>query len=158
MEQTNKHKKLLEFEVEAVVWVHINMDRFLAWKFGRLKSMVDGPFNIIEKIGENAYNLELLDIFDILLTSKVKDLRSYQGEDLRASLFSPPRGIYAGVSTTNIGNLILILKNSNSGGCETLKTPNLFLNPSIVSLVTILIWLFHYRKICSPSPSSSLFI
>ena len=32
------------------------------------------------------------------------------------------------------------MENSDSGGCETLETPNLFLNPSIVSLVTILIW------------------
>ena len=31
------------------------------------------------------------------------------------------------------------MKNSDLGGCETLGTPNLFLNPSIVSLVTILI-------------------
>ena len=54
--------------------------------------MVDGPFNIIQKIGENAYNLELPDISDILLTSNVKDLRSYQGEDLRASLFFPTMG------------------------------------------------------------------
>ena len=90
VEQINKHKKRLEFEVENVVWVHINMDRFVAWKFGRLKSMVDGPFDIIEKIGENAYNLELQDNSDILPTSDVKDLRSYQGEDLRASLFSQP--------------------------------------------------------------------
>ena len=32
------------------------------------------------------------------------------------------------------------MKNSNSGGCETLETPNLFLNPIIMSSVTILIW------------------
>ena len=44
------------------------------------------------------------------------------------------------VSTTNIMNLIFIMENSDSGGCETLETPNLFLNPTIVSLVTILIW------------------
>ena len=42
--------------------------------------MVDGPFNIMEKIGENAYNLELLGNFDILPIANVKNLRSYQGE------------------------------------------------------------------------------
>ena len=51
------------------------------------------------------------------------------------------QGIYdAGASTTHIGNLILIMKNSDSGGCETLETPNIFLFPSILSFVTILIW------------------
>ena len=43
----------------------------------------------------------------------------------------------AGASTTYIRNLILIMKNSYSGGYETLETPNMFLNPSILSLVTI---------------------
>ena len=32
------------------------------------------------------------------------------------------------------------MENPDSEGCETFETPNLFLNPSIVSLVTILIW------------------
>ena len=32
------------------------------------------------------------------------------------------------------------MENSDSGGYETLETPNKFLNPSISSLVTILIW------------------
>ena len=38
-----------------------------------------------------------------------------------------------------LGNLILIMEHSDSGGYETLETPNIFLNPSILSLVTILI-------------------
>ena len=45
-----------------------------------------------------------------------------------------------GASTTNIGNSIFIMENSNLEGCETLETPHLFLNPSIVSLVKILMW------------------
>ena len=49
-------------------------------------------------------------------------------------------GIDVGASTKYIGNLILIMENSDSGGCENLETPNMFLNPSILSLVTILIW------------------
>ena len=32
------------------------------------------------------------------------------------------------------------MKNSDSGVCETLETLNIFLFPSILSLVTILIW------------------
>ena len=48
-----------------LVWVHLNNDIFLAWKFGRLKSMVDCPFEIIVKRGENAYKLEMPDDYDI---------------------------------------------------------------------------------------------
>ena len=44
-----------------------------------------------------------------------------------------------GASTTYIGNSIF-MENLYSGGYETLETPNMFLNPSILGLVTILIW------------------
>ena len=82
----------------------------------------------------------MLDDYDTSPIFNVKYLRPYNGEDLRVSLFSQLWGIDAGASITNIGNLIFIMENLDSGGCETLETPNLFLNPSIVSLVTILIW------------------
>ena len=42
-------------------------------------------------------------------------------------------------STTNIRNSILIIENLASGGCETLETPNIFLFPSVLSFITILI-------------------
>ena len=51
---------------------------------------------------------------------------------------SPPLSsslLDVGASTTNIGNSIFIMENSDSGGFETLETPNIFLNPSILSLV-----------------------
>ena len=37
--------------------------------------------------------------------------------------------------TTYIGNSILIMENSDFGGCETLETPNIFLFPSVLSLL-----------------------
>ena len=45
-----------------------------------------------------------------------------------------------GASTTDIENSIFIMENYDSRGCETLETPNIFLNPSILILVTIFIW------------------
>ena len=49
--------------------------------------------------------------------------------------------------------------NSDSGGCETLETPNIFLFPSVLSFITILIRsCFYFRKIYSPSQSRSYFI
>ena len=46
----------------------------------------------------------------------------------------------AGASRRLIRNSILIIENSDSGGCETLETPNIFLFPSVLSFITILIW------------------
>ena len=42
--------------------------------------------------------------------------------------------------TTYIGNSILIMENSDLGGCETLETPNIFIFPSVLSFISILIW------------------
>ena len=32
------------------------------------------------------------------------------------------------------------MENSDSRGCETLETPNIFMFPSVLSFITILIW------------------
>ena len=58
MEQTNRRRKYVEFEVGDLVWVHLHKDRFPPGKFGKLKPRVDGLFKIIEKIEENAYKLQ----------------------------------------------------------------------------------------------------
>ena len=106
----------------------------------KLQARAHGPSRIINKIGENAYRLKLLDDYDTSPIFNVKDLRTYHGEDLRTSLFSQLWGIDAGAFTTNLENSILIMGNSDFGVCETLETPNTFLFPNILSLVTILIW------------------
>ena len=93
VEQENRHKKLVEFEVRDLVWIHLQNDRFPSSKFGKLKSRVDAPFNIIENIGDNAYKLELPVDYDISPIFNVKDLRPYHGEYLRASLFFELWGI-----------------------------------------------------------------
>ena len=53
----------------------------------KLRTRIDGPSKIIKEIIKNAYKLELPNEKNILLTFNVKDLRSYHGEDLRASPF-----------------------------------------------------------------------
>ena len=84
----------------------------MVWKFGRLKSMVDCSFKIIEKIGENDYKLELPNDYDISHTFNVKDFKPYHGEDLRVSLFSQLWGIDLGASSTNIENSPFIMEDS----------------------------------------------
>ena len=89
MEQAIMCRKLVEVEIGDLVSVYLCKDRFLPWKFGKLKLMVDDLFKIVEKVGENAYKLELLDDYDISPIFNVNDLRPYHNEDLRASIFLP---------------------------------------------------------------------
>ena len=58
-------------------------------KHSKLNTRARGLSRIINKIEENAYRLKLLDDYDTSPIFNVKDLRSYYGEDLRASLFFP---------------------------------------------------------------------
>ena len=48
VEQANRRRKYVEFEVGELVWVHLRKDRFPPGKFGKLKLRADGPFKIIE--------------------------------------------------------------------------------------------------------------
>ena len=129
--QTNEGYLRLVFDPGGWIWLHMRKEKFLMQRCFKLRARVDVPSKIIKKIGKNTYKVELPNYYNILPTFNVKDLRPYHGEDLRASLFSQLWGIYARASTTYIGNSILIMKNLDSGGCETLETPNMFLNPSI---------------------------
>ena len=42
---------------------------------------------------------------------------------------------HAGASTTYIGNSILVMENSYSGGCEILETPSIFIFLSSLSFL-----------------------
>ena len=64
-----------------------------------------------------------------------------------------------GASTTNLGDLILIMENSDSRVSETLEKPNIFIFPSVFESCHYFDFeLFYFRNICSPSQSSSCFI
>ena len=136
----NEGYQRLVFDPEGLIQLHMIKEKFLIQRCSMLRARVDGPSKIIKKIGKNAYKLELPDDNNILHTFNVKDLMPYHGEDWRSSLFL--LRIDAGASTTNNENSIFILENLNSGCFETLETPNIFLYPSILSLVSILIWSF----------------
>ena len=121
-------------DIGDLVWVHLRKDRFPPGKFGKLKPRVDDPFKIIEKIGENAYKLQLPDEYEISPMFNVKDLRAYHGEDLRVSLFSQLWGIDAGafINTPNIGNSALIIEELDWGGQDVLNTcENSFFGPHL---------------------------
>ena len=51
-----------------------------------------------------------------------------------------------GALTTYIGNSIFIMENSDSGGCETLETPNISLFPSVLQ-VKVKVPLFNLESL-----------
>ncbi|CAL9114768.1 unnamed protein product, partial [Musa textilis] len=53
----NKHRKRVEFNAGDLVWIHLRKKRFLSDKFRKLKPKADGPFNVLKRIGQNAYEI-----------------------------------------------------------------------------------------------------
>ena len=56
-EKANKHRKHMEFSPGDLVWLHLRKKRFHSRRKNKLMARSDGPFKIIERIGDNAYKL-----------------------------------------------------------------------------------------------------
>ncbi|KAL4340187.1 hypothetical protein GQ457_08G031790 [Hibiscus cannabinus] len=54
--RANKGKKRVTFDVGDWVWVHFRKERFPAQRRSKLLPCGDGPFQIVEKVNDNAYN------------------------------------------------------------------------------------------------------
>ena len=79
------------------MWIHLRKERFPQGKYGKLKPKVDRPFRVLEKVGENAYKIELPIDYGVSPTFSATDLSLYHGDehdsDLRTSLLLHPWGI-----------------------------------------------------------------
>ena len=59
--QSKQIRVVLEliFEPRDWVWVHMRKERFPAQRKYKLQPRGDGPFQVLEKINDNAYKLDL---------------------------------------------------------------------------------------------------
>ncbi|XP_033139178.1 uncharacterized protein LOC103841606 [Brassica rapa] len=55
----NRKRKEVIFEEGDLVWVHLRKERFPEERKSKLMPRVDGPFQILRKINDNAYQLDL---------------------------------------------------------------------------------------------------
>jgi len=53
-------KKHVVFQLDDWVWVHMCNERFPAHRKSKLQPRGDGSFQILEKINDNAYKVDLL--------------------------------------------------------------------------------------------------
>jgi hypothetical protein len=77
----DKGRKKLDFEPGDLVWLHLRKEQFSDLRKSKLMPRADGPFNVLEKINENAYKLDLSTDFGVCPTFNIVDLKPYLGED-----------------------------------------------------------------------------
>jgi len=75
--RANKHRKPLEFQPGDLVWLHFRKERFPSRRKNKLMARSDVPFEVLEKVGSNAYKLQLLGDMAVSATFKIGDLSPY---------------------------------------------------------------------------------
>ena len=75
--KANKYWKPATFKEGDLVRVHLRKEWFPSKRFSKLKPNADGPFRVLQWIGENAYKIELLGDYGVLATFNVSDLSPY---------------------------------------------------------------------------------
>ncbi|XP_062173559.1 uncharacterized protein LOC133879023 [Alnus glutinosa] len=83
--QANKGRRRVIFEPGNWVWVHMRKERFPAHRRTKLHPRGDGPFQILEKINDNAYKVDLPSEYNVSATFNVSDLSPYDAVHLRVS-------------------------------------------------------------------------
>ena len=53
--RANKHRKHLKFSPGDLVYLHLRKEKFPSRRKNKLMARGDGPFKIIEEVGDNAY-------------------------------------------------------------------------------------------------------
>ena len=86
--QANKGQKYVTFEPGDWVWVHFRKERFSEQRKSKLLPRGDGPFQVVEKINDNAYKLDLPGEYNVSTTFNVSDLSLFDaGTDSRMNPF-----------------------------------------------------------------------
>ena len=87
-QQANKGRKRVIFEPGDWVWLHMRKERFPEQRKSKLQPRGDGPFQVIRRINDNAYKLDLPGEYNVSATFNVTDLSPFDADhDLRAKSF-----------------------------------------------------------------------
>ncbi|XP_027362465.1 uncharacterized protein LOC113870066 [Abrus precatorius] len=77
----NKRRCEVSLDIGDWVWLHLKKERFPSQRKSKLSSRGDGPFQIVEKINNNAYKLDLSSEYGVIATCNICDLCPYFADD-----------------------------------------------------------------------------
>nr|XP_027088637.1 uncharacterized protein LOC113709988 [Coffea arabica] len=81
VKQANKGRQKLILEPGDWVWLHMRKERFPEQRRNKLQPRGDGPFQVLERINDNAYKLDLPGEYGISATFNVSDLAPFDADD-----------------------------------------------------------------------------
>jgi len=79
--QANKHRRKVVFQPGDLVWIHLRKERFPTKRKTKLMPRADGPFEVLERINDNAYKVNLPGEYGVSATFNVADLSPYLEDD-----------------------------------------------------------------------------
>ena len=82
----NKGRKKVVFEPGDWVCVHMRKERFPMQRKSKLQPRGDGPFQVLERIGDNAYKVDLPGEYGVSATFNVSDLSLFDVGDEESNL------------------------------------------------------------------------
>uniref|UniRef100_A0A7N2MS55 Reverse transcriptase n=1 Tax=Quercus lobata TaxID=97700 RepID=A0A7N2MS55_QUELO len=86
--KANKGRRQVLFESGDWVWVYMRKERFPVRRQSKLHPRGDGPFQVFERINDNAYKLDLPGEYNISATFNVSDLSPFDvGDNSRTNPF-----------------------------------------------------------------------
>ena len=86
--KANKGRRLVLFEPSDWVWVHMRKERFPTHRRSKLHPRGDGPFQVLARINDNVYKLNLPSEYNISATFNISDPSPFDvGDDLRMNPF-----------------------------------------------------------------------
>jgi len=89
--QANKNRKKVVLEPGDWVWVHMRKKRFPKQRKSKIQPRWNRPFQVLEKINDNAYKIDISGEYGVSSSFNVADLTPFvagdDSEDLRANVY-----------------------------------------------------------------------